>query len=145
VGRGDGFHRGGIVGADQGLTRLFYDGNCGLCRGAVRFTARRDRSGEIRFAPLGGITFGRLVPADARDGLPDSLVVLTPQGSLMTRSGAVVHLLGRMGPGWRGLGLMLAWIPEGLRDAVYDLVARNRPRSSACPMDRWTQGKRFEP
>jgi predicted DCC family thiol-disulfide oxidoreductase YuxK len=133
------------MGADQGLTRLFYDAGCGLCQGTVRFVSRRDRSVGIRFAPLGGHTFKRLIPAASRAGLPDSLLVLTPQGDLWDRSQAVLHLLGRMGPGWRVLGRLLVWIPRSLRDFVYDLVARLRPRGSACDRPIQTADDRFEP
>ncbi len=141
---GNGLHRGGVVGADQGLTWLFYDGTCGLCHGIVRFAARHDRSGGIRFAPLGGRAFDRLVPAEVRSGLPDSILILAPGQPLRVRSSAVVHLLGRMGPAWALLGIMLSWIPEGWRDAAYDRVARWRPRIRPCPMDKWPHDERFE-
>lgn len=145
MGRGDGLHRGGTVGFDQGVTRLFYDGGCGMCRGAVRFAARHDTSGRIRFAPLGGATFVRLIPESSRAMLPDSLVVLTPHGDLLIRSGAVIHLLQRMGPAWRWVGAVLAWLPEPLRDAVYRLVARLRPRPRACPLGAPIKDDRFDP
>jgi predicted DCC family thiol-disulfide oxidoreductase YuxK len=133
------------VGVDQGLTRLFYDAGCGLCQGAVRFASRWDRSGGIRFAPLGGRTFERLIPAALKVGLPDSLLVLTPQGDLLGRSQAVIHLLGRMGPGWRLVGHLLAWVPQGLGDSVYDLVARLRPGGRACDRTIQSADNRFEP
>lgn len=120
------------MGADQGLTYLFYDGGCGLCRRSVRFVARRDRSGRIRFAPLGGEAFRRLLPEAFRGGLPDSLLVRTPEGGLLARAGALIHLLGRMGPGWRLAALLLAWIPAGLRDGAYDWVARHRGRATCA-------------
>ncbi|HEY3400909.1 MAG TPA: DUF393 domain-containing protein [Geothrix sp.] len=134
------------MGSDQGLTRLFYDGGCGLCRGAVRFVARRDRSGRIHFAPLEGETFRRVVPAASRHGLPDSLVVLTPEGDMLTGSNAMIGLLRRMGPPWRWLGAALAWIPGPLREMAYRLVARLRPaKDQACPMDGPAGDDRFEP
>lgn len=111
----------------------------------MRFTARRDRSGGIRFAPLGGLTFERLIPAASKAGLPDSLLVLTPQGDLLCRSQAVIHLLRRMGPVWRMIGHLLAWIPHGLGDSIYDLVARRRPRARACRRLDAGQDGRFEP
>jgi predicted DCC family thiol-disulfide oxidoreductase YuxK len=133
------------MGADQGVTRLFYDGDCGFCRGAVSFAARHDRSGQIRFAPLNGETFERLVPAESRMDLPDSLVVLTPKGDLLAQSGAVIHLLRRMGPAWRMMGTVLAWIPEDLRDAAYRMIARLRPRRRACALEASIQEDRLDP
>jgi predicted DCC family thiol-disulfide oxidoreductase YuxK len=127
------------------VTRLYYDGGCGLCRGAVRFAARRDRSEQLRFAPLSGETFERLVPAESRTGLPGSLVVITPDGGLLTQSGAVIHLLRRMGPAWRWAGTVLAWIPEPLRDLVYRLIARLRPRKQTCASEVSIQDDRFDP
>jgi len=145
VGCGHGFHRGGLVGLDQGLTRLFYDGDCGLCGGAVRFVARQDRSSAIRFAPLGGETFARLVPPPQREGLPDSLVVLTPGGHLLTQSEAVIHLLRRMGPGWGLVGAVLTWMPKAPRDWVYGLIARGRKRLRPCARHTYARDTRFEP
>ena len=137
-------HRGGSVGADQGLTRLFYDGSCGWCHAAVRVVARWDRSGGIRFAPLDGDTFRRLVPAAARAGLPDSLVVLTPDGTLLTESRAAIHLLGRLGGAWRLCARLLGWVPGPLRNGAYRLVARLRVRKAACGIAHPAQDERFE-
>jgi len=138
-------HRGGAVGADQGLTRLFYDGTCGICRWAVHFAAKRDWQEQLRFAPLGGSTCLRLIPEAQRVALPDSLVVLTAEGEVLLRSAAVIHLLGQMGPGWRMVGVGLSWVPPFLRDGSYRLIAWLRPTSRACPMDGTGQDARFEP
>ena len=158
MGGGGGLHRGGPVGADQGLspsqnpvpglvpgpTRVFYDGGCGLCHGAVRFAARRDILGRLRFAPLDGPTFRRTVPVEARRDLPDSLVVLTAEGAVLSRSEAILHLLGRLGSPWPAVASVLAWVPVPLRDGVYRLVARLRRRQEACTLV--TPGDdRFEP
>jgi predicted DCC family thiol-disulfide oxidoreductase YuxK len=133
------------MGADQGLTHLFYDGGCGFCDGAVGFVARRDRSAGLRFGPIGGMAYQQWIPPAMRSGLPDSLLVLTPEGELLVRSGAVIHLLGRMNPGWRLLGVLLAWVPARLRDTGYDLVARLRPTGRACARAASPQDERFVP
>ena len=145
MGCGDGLHRGGAVGAHQGLTFLFYDGGCSLCGGAVRVVAKYDRSGQIRFAPLGGATYESLLPAESRDTLPDSLVVVTPEGDLLILSAAVIHLLHRMGPAWRLAGRLLAWIPGPLRDAAYRLMARLRARKRSCALGSASRDERFHP
>jgi len=144
VGGGHGLHRGGTVGPDQGLIHLFYDGGCGLCQRSVRFVAKRERSGQVHFAPLGGVAFQRLIPGSMHSGLPDSLLVRTADGALLCRSAALIHLLGRMGPGWRLAGLLLSWLPDGLRDGAYDWVARRRQRITACAWRPTPADPRFE-
>ncbi len=138
------FHCGGTVGVDQGLTRLFYDGDCGLCQGAVRFVARHDGSAGIRFAPLGGVTFQRLIPEPLRPGIPDSLLVLTAEGALLTRTRAVLHLLRRMGPVGRFGAVLLACVPAPLRDWAYEQIARRRSSQPACPRRSDLHDTRFE-
>ena len=129
---------------------VFYDGACGLCHRTVRFAIARDRDGSrFRFAALGGEAFRRLVPEPARAGLPDSIVVLTSDGSLLSRSGAVVHLLERIGGPWRLLGGVLWLVPRVLRDTGYDAVARVRHRlfrrpADACPVTPPTLRARFD-
>lgn len=137
------------MGADQGLTRLFYDGGCGLCHAAVRFVARHDAEGHIRFAPLGGETFCRLVPAGGTP-LPDSLVVLTPEHLLLVRSEAAIHLLRCLGGSWGLWAALLRWVPRILRDGLYDLVAKIRshlfrPPPGICPVLPARLRDRFDP
>ncbi len=119
---------------------LFYDGHCGLCHRAVKFVLRQDRDGTaFRFAPLQGETFLARVEAGRRVGLPDSVVVLTRDGELLVRSDAFLHIFRRLGGGWRLLATVLSVVPRGLRDFVYDFVARIRyrvfgKRDDLCPI-----------
>jgi predicted DCC family thiol-disulfide oxidoreductase YuxK len=129
---------------------VFYDGACGLCHRTVRFAIARDPDGSrFRFAALGGETFRRRVTQPARAGLPDSIVVLTPDGSLLTRSGAVIHLLERIGGPWRLLGGLLGLVPRVFRDTGYDAVARvrhwlfRRP-AETCPVTPPALRARFD-
>lgn len=108
---------------------LLYDGLCGLCDGFVQFVARRDRGGVFRFAPLQSPVAARRLAAVGAElaGLPDTVVLLS--GSrLLLRSAAALRVLGRLGGGWRLLAGVLWLVPAGLRDAGYDLVARQRSR-----------------
>jgi predicted DCC family thiol-disulfide oxidoreductase YuxK len=120
--------------------RLFYDGSCALCHWAVRFVLARDADGRaFRFAPLDSDAFRRIAPETVRAALPDSLVVETRDGRLLTRSAAVVHILGRLGRPWRLLGGVARVFPRALLDALYDFVARVRYRvfgrePEACPL-----------
>ncbi|MFZ0634959.1 MAG: DCC1-like thiol-disulfide oxidoreductase family protein [Candidatus Acidiferrales bacterium] len=123
-----------------GAERIFYDGYCGLCQGYVRFLIARDKTGgKFRFAALQGATFEALVPAERRSGLPDSMVVLTSDGRLLIRSDGVIHILRRLGGIWKLIAGIIQVIPRGLRDAVYNGVARIRyrifgRRDNVCPV-----------
>lgn len=119
---------------------LFYDGQCGLCHYAVRFVLARDRTGEaFRFAPLESNAFLAAVPEPRRKTLPDSLVVLTADGALLTRSTAVLHILRRLGGGWGLLAIIAGVVPTVARDWLYDGIARVRSRlfrrpPEVCPL-----------
>lgn len=118
---------------------LFYDGGCGLCHGAVLFVLKRDKAGVFRFAPLESETLAEQVPTEVRAALPDSLVLLLPDGRLLTRSSAVVEMLKLLGGGWRILGGLLWVVPRSLRNIGYDLIAKVRHRlfrtpTGACPI-----------
>jgi predicted DCC family thiol-disulfide oxidoreductase YuxK len=119
---------------------LFYDGHCGLCHRAVKFVLKRDRTGAaFRFAPLQGSTFLEKVPIERRAGLPDSVIVLTGEGELLARSDAFLHICRRLGGRWRWMAGVLSIVPRGLRDAVYNFVARVRyrvfgRRDDLCPI-----------
>ena len=104
---------------------LFYDGSCGLCHRTTRLLLAEDSSGEkFRFAPLDSDTFR--VAFQGREALPDSLVLLRPDGRHFTRTSAVVLLLERLGGLWRLVALGLRLIPRPMRDAGYDAIARIR-------------------
>lgn len=124
----------------QGQDRIFYDGDCGLCHGAVRFVSKRLPSEcTFRFAPLGGKTFQERVSPGEREGLPDSIVVQTSDGVILVRSAAAIFIMKRLGPFWRGLGRASSLVPSRVADGLYDFVARNRFRffsqpDTSCPI-----------
>jgi len=130
---------------------LYYDGTCGLCHRGVKFVLRHDHSGTaFRFAPLQGKTFLARVSCAERAALPDSMIVQTPDGELLPRSDALVHILRRLGRGWRAAGAVLGVVPRPLRDAAYDWIARTRygifgRTTDSCPVMSPEQRTRFDP
>ena len=78
-------------------------------------------------------TFEREVPAGEREGLPDSIVVLTADRELLVQSSAVLHILRRIGGLWRVLGTLGVLVPRPLRDLAYALFARIRRRLAPTP------------
>ena len=118
---------------------LLYDGSCGLCHRAVRFVLAEDRTAVFRFAPLDSETFRDSVPAASRRELPDSLVIATADGRLITRARGVRYILQRLGGLWRCLALASRLVPPILLDRMYDVVAATRHRlfrrpQQSCPI-----------
>ncbi len=114
---------------------VFYDGGCGVCHAFVRFVAKRDARGAFHFAPLGGEAFARVIPEGRRGSLPDSVVLQTADGRTLLRSAAVLHVLERVGGGYRIVAALARLVPRFLRDWAYDLVASLRRRLAAPPPD----------
>jgi predicted DCC family thiol-disulfide oxidoreductase YuxK len=118
---------------------LYYDGNCAMCHGFVRFVLAEERSGTLRFGPLQGGHFRASVPETTRAGLPDSLILRTNDGTLHVRSGAVIEVMKHMGGLWHLLSWALRIVPRPLRDAAYDIIGGMRYRvfgraPDVCPL-----------
>ena len=113
--------------------RIFYDGDCGLCHWFITFVVPRDRHHAFRYAPLDSDTFRSAVPAADRTQLPDSVVVMTADRQLLSRSAAVLHVMRRLGGMWSAFAVIARIVPRPLRDWVYDRVAASRRRWFAPP------------
>jgi predicted DCC family thiol-disulfide oxidoreductase YuxK len=122
---------------------LLYDGVCGLCNRLVQFTLRHDHHDFFRFASLQSPLAVQLL---ARHGASaaslDTFYVVThpqqPDEQLIARSDAVACVLRELGGPWCICGTLWKLLPRALRDALYNLVARNRYRIfgklDTCPL-----------
>jgi predicted DCC family thiol-disulfide oxidoreductase YuxK len=123
-------------GAPRHHVIVFYDGNCGLCHHLVSFLVPRDRDGaRFKFAAQQGATFAALLSQQQRDALPDSVVLLMPDGTLHVRWNAACETLRQLGGLWRVPAALMTLAPHPLRDWFYDAVARRRRRWFAAPID----------
>ncbi len=107
-------------------TIVFFDGVCHLCNGFVDFVIARDRHHRIFFAPLQGETAQRHLQSEDRLALES--VVLVEGRKTYRRSQAVLRILFQLGGPWLLLGLAGSAVPSGLRDSIYNFIARNRLR-----------------
>ncbi|HTQ87095.1 MAG TPA: DCC1-like thiol-disulfide oxidoreductase family protein [Candidatus Solibacter sp.] len=105
---------------------VFYDGECGLCQGFVRFLLALDAARRFYYSPLQGQLIVRALDGPKRASLPDSLVLLTPDGVVRTRSAAVLEAMERLGGFWRFCAILARVIPRALRDGIYNYIARRR-------------------
>ena len=105
---------------------ILYDGVCVFCSRWVRFIAARDREGRFRFTAIQspyGTRLARAIGIDPHD--PDTNAVIHG-GVAYFKSDAALTVLGLL-PGWSRVGVLFA-VPKPLRDAVYNMIARNRYR-----------------
>ena len=114
---------------------IFYDGECALCHGFVKFVLKHDRNGEFLFSPLQGETIKKLVSQQEIDALPDSVVVRAFAGSLFVKSNGVIYVLDRLGPISRIIGKILSVIPRCLRDSGYGIIASIRKKIFGTKQD----------
>ena len=112
---------------------VFFDGECLFCQRRVRWLLEHDRDGAFRFGPLQGVTAHTLLAGTALAESVTTLVLVrepgTPHQQVLTKSRAVAAIAARLPFPWR-LGGLLALVPRGLGDAIYDWIARRRHRWS---------------
>ena len=106
---------------------VIFDGECGLCDGAVNFIIDRDPHVYFRFASRQSAAGGELLRAHGlpREGL-ESLVLLEA-GRTFLRSDAALRIARRLRGPWPVL-YAFTGVPRALRDAVYGVVSANRKR-----------------
>lgn len=113
-------------------TLVLYDGVCGLCNGLTQFILKRDSEDHFRFASLQSEFAATLLKRHHISNVDlDTVYVVADYGQssqqLLARSEAIVHVFGRLGGVW-GLLTVGKVLPKALRDALYNVVARNRYR-----------------
>lgn len=105
---------------------ILFDGVCVLCSWGCRFVNKRDRRRYFRFVPIQleeGRTLAQQLGIDP--DRPDSFAFIA-NGKGFAKSDAVLRIAREL-PYWGWTSVFLL-IPRPLRDAVYDVVARNRYR-----------------
>jgi predicted DCC family thiol-disulfide oxidoreductase YuxK len=107
---------------------ILFDGFCGLCDASVQFIIDHDPNGRFHFAPLQSETGRRLLAQYHLDPETLNAVVLIDDTGAHIRSAAVIRICMLLGKEFSLVGEFLAMIPQPLRDAMYDWIARNRYR-----------------
>src|SRR5262249_34019127 len=114
---------GGII-SPHGL--ILFDGVCVLCSRGCRFVSKRDRRGYFRYVPI-QLAEGR--PLAEQLGIdpdrPDSFAFVAA-GQAYVKSEAALRIAREL-PHWQWTWVF-HFIPRLIRDAIYDLIARNRYR-----------------
>jgi len=105
---------------------ILYDGVCVFCSRWIRCVAARDVKRRFRFTAIQSGYGTRLAQAFGIDPNDPDTNAVVHGGVAWFKSDGALTVLGAL-PGW-GWASALRYVPKPLRDAVYNLVARNRYR-----------------
>jgi len=103
---------------------LLFDGVCNLCDSTVQFVIKRDPHAQFRFASLQSEKGQQLIQ---QYGIANDLnsFILIDQDRCYSKSSAALRVMKNIKGPWRLLyGLII--VPRPIRDAGYDLIAKNR-------------------
>lgn len=105
---------------------VLFDGVCNLCNNAVTFIIEHDKKDVFRFASLQSEIGRKLVEERGMDPEElDSIVLIDPGVAYYRKSTAALEISRELSGGYSLLKNFL-FIPESLRDGIYNFVANNR-------------------
>ena len=127
---------------------LFYDGVCAMCNGIVKAMLRMDRDARFYFAPLQGQTADRARELHSDFPREIETVVYLRRGEVFLRSRAAALAAAELPYPAKALS-WLRFVPRGLSDFLYGIVARLRYRVfgkyDQCPLPPAEARARFLP
>ena len=105
---------------------ILFDGVCNLCESSVLFVIKYDKKDVFRFVALQsdlGKNIIRHIGMDSKH--IDSIVLYEPGIAYYYKSQAALEIAKSLG-GFFHFGTLFRIIPNGIRNWVYDYVAKNR-------------------
>lgn len=104
---------------------VLFDGVCQFCNSSVNFMIRKDNTDYFRFLPLQSELGQKIIRQFNLD--PENLqtVILLENKRIYTRSTAALRIARKLKGGWK-LFYGFVIVPAFIRDAVYNVVAKNR-------------------
>jgi predicted DCC family thiol-disulfide oxidoreductase YuxK len=105
---------------------ILFDGVCNLCNSAVQFIIKHDKKDVFRFVPLQsklGQEILTYIGIDSKN--IDSIVLYEPEVAYYYKSDAILQIAKSLNALY-SLGIIFKIIPTGIRNHLYDYIARNR-------------------
>lgn len=105
---------------------ILFDGVCNLCNSAVQFIIKHDKKDVFRFVALQselGQEILNYIGIDVKN--IDSIVLYEPGVAYYYKSDAALQIAGNLN-GLFSLGTVFKILPTGIRNELYDYIAKNR-------------------
>jgi len=110
----------------KGKKIILFDGVCNLCEASVQFVIKYDKKDVFRFVALQsdlGKEITEHIGLDIKN--IDSVILYEPGIAYNYKSAAALEIAKNLG-GFFHFGTIFRLIPNGLRNLLYDYVAKNR-------------------
>jgi predicted DCC family thiol-disulfide oxidoreductase YuxK len=126
---------------------IVFDGKCVLCSSFAQFILRKDRHARFRLlaaqSELGSALYRHL----GLDPVSYETYVLLQDGKAYFRSEASIRIVDGLGGAWSLFATLARLVPASLRDALYNVIGRNRLRwfgaREQCYLPEPSQADRF--
>ncbi|QXP73905.1 DCC1-like thiol-disulfide oxidoreductase family protein [Tenacibaculum sp. HL-MS23] len=105
---------------------ILFDGVCNFCNNTVLWIIRFDKKNKFVFASLQSDIGKKITNHLGIDTLKiDAIILYAPNISYEIKSTAALKIMNKFGGFWK-LTQVFLFIPEGIRNIVYDFIAKNR-------------------
>lgn len=105
---------------------ILFDGICNLCNSSVQFVIEHDKKDIFRFVALQsdlGKSILKHIGIDSKN--IDSVILYEPGIAYYYKSTAAIEIARHLG-GFFHYGTIFKIIPTGIRNTLYDYIAKNR-------------------
>lgn len=110
----------------KGKKIILFDGECNLCDAAVQYIIKYDKSDVFRFVSLQSELGQRILKhIGIQSDKMDSIVLYEPGIAYYYKSSAALEIAKNL-QGIFTLATLFRLLPSGIRDLLYDYVAKNR-------------------
>ncbi len=110
----------------KGKKIILFDGVCNLCEASVKFVIKYDTKDVFRFVALQSDLGKEIIKYIGLDNKNiDSIILYEPGIAYNYKSAAALEIAKNLG-GFFHFGTIFRLIPNGLRNLIYDYVAKNR-------------------
>lgn len=105
---------------------ILFDGVCNLCDASVQFIIKHDKKDIFRFVALQSDLGQKIIiHIGIQNQNIDSIILYEPGVAYYFKSSAALQIAKNLG-GFFHFGTLFKIIPTGLRNLLYDYVAKNR-------------------
>jgi len=106
---------------------VLFDGYCNFCSRSVLFIIRRDKKKYFSFAASQTLVGQNIIARYCLGEMAEHSIVLIEHERVYRKSTAALKIARQLGKGWQLIYICMI-LPPGLRNLIYDLVARSRYR-----------------